>query len=65
MKKEFESPRLEKCEFVVAARLEGSGITGGAHDNSPQSTCSKVASSGQNSCTKPSLPNSSGGTGTC
>jgi len=64
MKKQFESPTLESYEFVVAARLEGSG-TGDAHSNSPGSTCSKVASNGGNSCTAPSLPNSNIGNVNC
>ena len=65
MKKKFEKPTLESCEFVVAARLEGSGVLGGAHSNAPQSTCSKVASSGPNSCAAPSTSQSSIGNMSC
>lgn len=25
MKRKFESPKIEKCEFAVAARLSGTG----------------------------------------
>lgn len=65
MKREFVSPKLELCEFVVAARLNGSSPIGGAHDNSPNSACSKVASSGPNSCALPSLSNSGPTPRTC
>ncbi len=66
MKKLFDSPKLELCEFVVAARLNGSGNqNAGAHSNAPQSPCSKVASNGINSCTIPSLANSSVGNASC
>jgi hypothetical protein len=64
MKAVFESPKLELCEFVVAARLNGSG-NGSAHSGAPQSPCSKVPSNGSNSCALPSLPNSSVGNVTC
>lgn len=64
MKKKFESPKLDICEFVVAARLDVSGL-GAAHSGSPQSPCSKVPCNGGNSCTEPSLPNSNIGNVTC
>lgn len=65
MKKIFESPKLEMSEFVVAARLNGSGIIGIAHDNGQNSVCSKVASQGQPACTDPSFRNSGNTTKSC
>jgi len=68
MKKKFEKPELEICEYVVAARLLGSGnddIIGGPHSNGQGSTCSKTASNGKNSCAIPSSPSSSGGNMPC
>lgn len=66
MKKKYETPTIEGCEFAIAARLEGSGDIGqGAHSNSPQSPCLKVASNGINSCSIPSLASSAGGNLSC
>ena len=66
MKKIFESPKLELCEFVVAARLSGSGnMTGGPHSNGQNSACSQGANNGPNSCALPSSPTSTGGNLSC
>lgn len=62
MKKKFEKPSLETCEFAVAARLEGSGT---AHSNGQGSACSQVASSGSNTCAKPSVDKSCVGNDAC
>jgi hypothetical protein len=64
MKKVFESPKLELCEFVVAARLSGSGL-GTGHDNGQNSACSMVSSAGSNECDLPSNSNSGPTIGTC
>ncbi len=56
MKKTYQSPEIEVCEFVVAARLDGSS----GHSNSaPNSECGRVASNGPNACVSPNGPNSS------
>lgn len=67
MKTIFESPKLELCEFVVAARLSGSGgfTIASMHSGAPQSPCSKVPCNGTLSCSMPSLPKSSIGNVTC
>jgi hypothetical protein len=67
MKETFESPKVEACEFIVAARLDGSafGITGIAHSASPGGGCSLTGSAGIKSCDVPSSPNSAGGNKSC
>lgn len=62
MKKKFEKPTLETCEFAVAARLEGSGT---AHSAGQGSLCSQVASNGSNTCAQPSVDKSSIGNNAC
>ena len=64
MKKLYESPTLELCEFVVAARLSGSGI-GIGHSKGQPSGCTFTASSAPDACAPPSSPNSSGGNNAC
>lgn len=62
MKKKFESPTIETCEFVVAARLEGSS----GHSNSrPNSECGMVASNGPNACVPPVGRNSGSNNSAC
>lgn len=79
MKKKFEDPALEKVEFTVAARLEGSnealataipGVTavlGGAHDSGIHTACTyKVNSSSAGYaglCKHTNHKNSAGGSG--
>lgn len=58
MKKIFESPKLELCEFVVAARLNGSGL-GTGHDHGQGTACSMTSSMGRSSCDETSNRNSS------
>jgi len=65
MKKKFEKPTLETCEFVVAARLEGSGVMGIGHSNGQKSVCNQVASNGNFSCAPPSTSQSSIGNSSC
>lgn len=58
MKKKYEKPDIEFSEFVVAARLEGSGFIGGPHSAGVGSTCTQTASQGEKKCAPPSLPSS-------
>lgn len=55
MKRKFESPKIEKCEFAVAARLSGTGNgngTGGGTVKNPgqpyQGYCSLMPGQGNN-----------------
>lgn len=64
MKKLYESPTLELCEFVVAARLNGSGI-GIGHSKGQPSKCTFTASNAPDACAPPSTRNSGGGNQAC
>lgn len=65
MKKKFEKPTLESSEFVVAARLEGSGSLGSGHSNGMSTGCIMGANNGPNACVPPSSPNSGVGNSSC
>lgn len=62
MKKHFERPSFESCEFVVAARLQNSGgpLLGGiAHDaGNGGAPCTLTASNGAKACAATSTKNS-------
>lgn len=63
MKKKFVSPTIESYRYAVVTQLGGSGDapigpSGGAHDASPASPCTKTASQGNKACALPSLPSS-------
>lgn len=62
MKKKFEKPTLETCEFAVAARLEGSGT---AHSNGQGSLCSQTAANNTTACAQPSVEKSNIGNNAC
>lgn len=64
MKKKYVNPTMEKCEYVVAARLEGSSI-GIAHSAAPSSDCTKTASQGTKKCAEPSVSQSNIGNTSC
>lgn len=64
MKKNFEKPSIEKCEFMVAARLDVSG-GGTAHSAGQGSACTKTASNGSKSCALPAVKNSGSQNSAC
>lgn len=70
MKRKFIEPTIESTEYVVTARLGGSGERPaiGWHDSGAHSSCPVKVNSSSDGWTKPctatNAPNSAGGSGT-
>lgn len=58
MKKEFETPKLESVEFVVAARLSLSSVGGAIGHSQPEFGCTLKANASPTACVEPSVSNS-------
>lgn len=68
MKKKFIEPMIESTEYVVTARLGGSGKGFNWHDSGSSTVCDPMVNSSSDGWTKPctetNAPNSAGGSGT-